>query len=83
MIRLIFKSNQNVANIALTERCRGSTSAVFKHRRVFQDGSSKFLRFGFIAVVGFQTVSVCAKESIAAIAGSFRVGEYDFDTVFR
>ena len=82
MIRLVFKSNQNIADIALTERRRCRPAAAFKYRRVFQQSSDKFLGFAFISAKRLQTVAVCAQKGVAAVAGGFRVGDDDLHAVF-
>ena len=82
VVGLIFKGNQDIADMALAEgrRCRAAT--VFKYRRVFQQCGHKIFGFAFIAVIHFQTITVRAQKGVAAVAGGFRIGQNDLHAVF-
>ncbi len=59
----------------------GGASAVSK-RGCFEDGCDEFLGFLFVAVGGFQTVTVCAEKRVASDCPRFGIGDDDVNAVF-
>lgn len=80
VVGFVFKSDEYVADVALCEGGGGGASAVFKNGCVFEDGCDEFLGFLLVAVVGFQTVTVCAEEGVASVARG--LGDDDVNAVF-
>ncbi len=54
----------------------------FSKTGCFEDGCDEFLGFLFVAVGGFQTVTVCAEEGVASVARGFGIGDDDVNAVF-